>query len=148
MEHKSLTAFKKGIFWAIPSVIISTESLFGQRGYDMPRSYEIYGLAPGEEVLKYFGYAILSFFVAFLVIKIFGNTNENSSSENSNYSGCFAWILVLGGIFCLVPLFAYIEFIFMNLLYLGLLLFIILIIIALVYSALKPKSKNDSTGEN
>lgn len=123
-------------------------NLFGQRGYDMPRSYEIYGLPPGEEVLKYLLYAILCFFGAFLIIKIFANSKEESSSENTNYSGCFAWILVLGGVFCLVPLFAYIEFIFMNLLYLGVALFILLMIIALIYSLLKPKSKKDSTGEN
>jgi hypothetical protein len=113
---------------------------FAQRGVTK-RSFEVIGLPKGEEVFESLIIAVPLILIGVLIMYLF-SWRKKSDSKESNKSeniGCFGGIILAVGAFFLLPLFAWVEYFFVNILAIGFAIFIIVVIIYLIYSALKKK---------
>jgi hypothetical protein len=106
-----------------------------------PRSFEVNGLPDADEVGKYLLIAIPFLLVGFIIAYIswWGKTEEkrNDNSSSANNFGCFGMVLIGIGVVCLVPLLAWVEFIFVSIWSVIFSVIVVVIFIVLIYSVLK-----------
>lgn len=119
------------------STLIFAQDLTG------PRGYEIWGLAGGKEIWKSILIS-LPFFIVGILMLVFagkGNSNEQSkkNSSLSDNSGCIGVILVGIGLFCLLPLLDWVEFIGVSIMKLFFIVAILVLIISGIYKAFTNK---------
>lgn len=105
------------------------------------RSYEVIGLADGDEIAKSLKIAIPFLIIGFLIVYIFMWPKKNSSktSDASTYVGCLGIIIMAIGAFFLFPLLAWVEYIFVNIMTIGFAIVVVGVIIYFIYSALTKK---------
>lgn len=89
-----------------------------------PRFFEDIGLPDGDEISESLAIALLLILIGFVITYIF-TRSEKSKNEGSNW-GCLGIIILLIGVFFLLPLLAWVEVIFSSILSLGLCLIIII----------------------
>lgn len=110
-----------------------------QGGYE--RSYEIIGLAKGDEIADSLKVAIPLLILGFLIAYIFmwsknARSKENNSSTNI---GCLGLVIMAIGAVFLMPLLAWFEFIFVNIMTIGFAIVVVGVILYFIYSALTKK---------
>jgi hypothetical protein len=120
--------------------ILSSIFSFGQRG-GSARSYEIIGLAKGDEIADSLKIAIPLLIVGFLIAYIFMWSKNAQSKENNSSTniGCLGLVIMAIGAFFLMPLLAWFEFIFVNIMTIGFAIVVVGVIIYFIYSALTKK---------
>ena len=113
---------------------------FAQR-YSSERSYDIIGLPEGDEIGDSLKKAIPLLLIGFIIAYIFMWSKKAQSANNSSSQniGCLGIIIMAIGAFFLLPLLAWVEYIFVNIATVGFAIFIVGIIIFIIYSALKKK---------
>jgi len=120
--------------------LLSSIICFAQRG-GTERSYEIIGLADGDEIGESLKIAIPLLIVGFLIAYIF-MWSKKDTSKTSNASaniGCLGIIIMAIGAFFLLPLLAWVEYIFVNIMTIGFAIVVVGVIIYFIYSALTRK---------
>jgi hypothetical protein len=124
----------------ISFIILSNFTCIAQRGVTK-RSFEVVGLPKGEEVSESLMKAVPLILIGLLILYLFSwrkKPNSKVSNTSENF-GCFGLIILAVGAFFLLPLFAWVEYIFVNILAVGFGIVLIVVIIYLIYSALKKK---------
>ncbi|WP_130736934.1 hypothetical protein [Flavobacterium sp. J27] len=113
---------------------------FAQRG-GTERSYEAIGLADGDEIAESLKIAIPLLIVGFLIAYIFMWSKKDTSKTDdaSTNIGCFGIIIMAVGAFFLLPLLAWVEYIFVNIMTIGFAIVVVGVIIYFIYSALTKK---------
>lgn len=94
------------------------------------RSYEIIGLADGDEIADALMVGLPLLLVGFLIAYIFmwGKSDEEKQKGEGSTMGCIGTILMGAGFLCLIPLLAWIEAIGVTVVFV---VFVIVIICAL-----------------
>ena len=113
---------------------------FAQRG-GTERSYEVIGLADGDEIAESLKIAIPFLIVGFLIAYIFIWSKKDTSKTDgaSTNIGCLGIIIMAVGAFFLLPLLAWVEYIFVNIMTIGFAIVVVGVIIYFIYSALTKK---------
>lgn len=129
----------KKIFTTALAIQISIISL-AQRG-GTERSYEVIGLADGDEIVESLKIAIPLLIVGFLIAYIFmWSKKDTSKSDNASINiGCFGITIMGVGAIFLLPLLVWVEFIFVNIITIGIAIFVVGVIIYFIYSAFTKK---------
>jgi predicted membrane channel-forming protein YqfA (hemolysin III family) len=130
---------KKALITAVLTALTSI-ICFAQRG-GTRRGYEEVGLANKDEVIESLTIAVPLLVVGFLIAYIFMWSKKNPSkiSNTSANIGYFGIIMMVVGLFFLVPLLSWFEFIFVNIMTFGVAMFVVGIIVYLIYSAFTKK---------
>ena len=94
------------------------------------RSYEVIGLADGDEIADALMVGLPLLLVGFLIAYIFmwGKSDEEKQKGEGSTMGCIGTILMGAGFLCLIPLLAWIEAIGVTVVFV---VFVIVIICAL-----------------
>jgi predicted membrane channel-forming protein YqfA (hemolysin III family) len=113
---------------------------FSQRGVT-ERSYETVGLLNGDQILDSLKIAIPLIVVGFLIANnfVWSKKDTDKIDETSTKIGCFGIIIMAGGVFFLLPLLSWVEFIFVNLMYLGIAIFVVGFILYTIISTITKK---------
>jgi len=108
------------------------------------RSFEVIGLPDGDEIGNSLKIAIPLIIIGLLIAYIFMWSKTGTDKENNTYSyiGCLGIIIVAVGAFFLLPLLAWVEYIFTTILSIGIAIVVAGIIIYIIYSLLTGK-KNE-----
>lgn len=97
--------------------VLATASTYAQRGYDGSHLYD-FGLPDGKEVGDSLLKAIPLLIIGFIIL-------YTTSKMESTYLGCLGTILmIIGGIF-LLPLLAWVEYIFQSALSIGIVIAVV-----------------------
>ena len=121
-------------------LFLYTTLILAQNSYS-ERSFNKIGLPKGKEIEKSLFIAIPLLLIGFLLAYIFMWSKKNTEKMNNTSSniGCFGIILMAIGAFFLLPLLAWVEFIFVSVWSVLFAIIIILAIIYMIYSAFKKK---------
>jgi hypothetical protein len=113
---------------------------FAQRG-GTERTYEIIGLADGDEIAESLKIAIPLIIVGFLIAYIFmwSKKEASNTSDASTNIGCLGIIIMAIGAFFLLPLLAWVEYIFVNIMTIGIAIVVVGVILYSIYSVLTKK---------
>lgn len=119
-------------------LLLSTTALSAQRRYS-ERSYEVIGLPDGDEIGDSLIIAIPLLLIGFLIAYAFmwSKKDTDKVSDTSTNIGCFGIIIMAVGAFFLLPLLAWVEFIFVSIWSIGIAIIVVGVILYLIYSALK-----------
>ena len=132
----------KKIIITFSSILLFNYICFSQRG-GTTRSFEIFGLANSNEIIDALKIGIPLLILGVFIIYL-GYKPIIKSAANT--IGCLGYIVLATGIIFLVPLWTWIEYIFVNILAFGTALIIFGIIVtficSLIYYLFKTFSKN------
>lgn len=125
----------KKLFATMISILINI-ICFAQRG-EIERTYEVIGLPNSKVITKSLKVAIPLLVIGFLIAYIFmWRKKDISKVDNTSTNiGCFGVIIMAIGIVYLLPLLAWVEYIFVSMMTIG---FIVALIYA-IYSAFRKK---------
>jgi len=115
--------------------LLSSVVSYSQRVYT-ERSYEVIGLPDGDEVGDSLKIAIPLLAIG-LIIAFFYFSGRNASEKRDESSfnfGCVGIILIGIGVIFLLPLLAWVEYIFVNIMNIGIFIAVVVFIIFLIYS--------------
>lgn len=115
--------------WIVFVVFLMTDLFLNAQGRSSrynDRSYDVIGLQKGDVVLESILMAIPVIALGLIMMYI---DNRLQKKEKDSYFGCLGLITICIGIFILLPLLAWIEFIFVNV---YMLLIVILVIVLII----------------
>ena len=120
-------------------LLLFTTALSAQRRYPEKRSYEVIGLPDGDEIGESLMIAIPLLLIGFLIAYAFmwSKKDTDKVSDTSSNIGCFGIVIMAVGAFFLLPLLAWVEFIFVNIMSIGLAIVVVGVILYFIYSAFK-----------
>lgn len=115
--------------------LLSTIVCYSQRVHT-ERSYEVIGLPDGDEVGDSLKIAIPLLAIGLLIAFFyFSGRNESEKKDESSFNfGCVGIILIGIGVIFLLPLLAWVEYIFVNIMNIGIFIAVVVFIIFLIYS--------------
>lgn len=118
-------------------ILLITTFIFAQR------SFEIMGLPDGDTIGESLRVAIPLIVIGFLIAYIFlwRKKEPNDVSTISSNIGCLGILAMAVGAFFLLPLFAWIEYIFVNIYILGLVIIAVGFLVYVIYYHI-TKNKN------
>lgn len=122
-------------FVTLISLFLSTPIL-AQR-YDNTRTYDIIGLADGDEIMDALAIGIPLIIVGFLIawFTMWGKSEEEKQKDSGNNIGCIGVLIIIIGLFALLPLLTWIEAIITSIVSIG----IIIGLICLIFMWIKEK---------
>lgn len=114
---------------AITILLCTLVQAYAQR-YDNTRTYDIVGLPDGDKIMDALKIAIPLIVVGFLIAYIFmwGKSDEDKQKGEGTSMGCIGVIIMGFGIFCLLPLWAWVEAVFVSLISIATILAIVYVI--------------------
>lgn len=114
---------------AITILLCTFIQAYAQR-YDNTRTYDIIGLPDGDEIMDALKIAIPLIVVGFLIAYIFmwGKSDEDKQKGEGSSMGCIGVIIMGIGFFCLLPLLAWVEAVFVSLISIAAILAIVYVI--------------------
>lgn len=132
--YKSLSARVSSVFL---SFFVATECV-AQR-YRPERTYDIVGLADGDEIIDSLKIGIPLIIAGFLIayFSMWRKTDKEKQSGEGSTIGCIGIIIIGIGLFALLPLWTWVEAIGVTLVSVVICLAIIFAIIYFIYKAMK-----------
>ena len=115
--------------------LLSSIVSYSQRVYT-ERSYEVIGLPDGDEVGDSLKIAIPLLVIGLLIAFFyFSGRSETEKNDNSTFNfGCVGIILIGIAVIFLLPLLAWVEYIFVNIMNIGIIIAVVVFVIFLIYS--------------
>lgn len=117
---------------------LNSNIILSQRRYS-EKGYEIVGLPDGDKVGDSLMIGLPILFIGFLIAYFSMWSKQAQSKEETSSIGCIGVIIMIIGLFFLLPILLWFEFIFSSIYALGIGLFIIIFIIYAVYQFLNKK---------
>ena len=121
----------------IALTVLMNTVCFAQRRIE--RSFEVLGLPDGDEITSSLKIAIPLIIVGLLIAYIFMWSRKEDTDNPSTYIGCLGIVIVVVGLFFLLPLLAWVEYIFTSILSIGIAIVVVVVIIYIIYSVLTSK---------
>lgn len=125
------------------AILLTPIVCFGQRGErgGSERGYEVIGLPAADEIIESLQMAIPALIIGLIISYIFmwSEKGQSRTDNLSRYISYIGMILMVFGLICLLPLWAWIEYFYVNILILGTILTVIMGIIYGIYSLFTKK---------
>lgn len=118
----------------ITLALLSNIICFAQRG-GTERIYEVIGLSDGDNIVNALKIGIPTLILGYLFIFLASKISKNKSDEGLPVIGCLGIIIIFVGIFFLLPLLSWVEYIFSSIISIGFALIVVAGIVYFIYSS-------------